>query len=145
MGMASKPVSVLYVAASEQQTLAFGAVDGKGRELGLQVCTSTYTAALGPQIHRSYEHHGRTFGDYFADETLTYYPSGETLARDPGVYFAAYCQATRAGKGFGASQSRTIFATAEERDQWLAKRIAAARRRAPKAATTGRSGRRAQA
>ena len=144
MGMRQQQNAIVYTLESETSAIGFGELDGKGRELGMSIGTATLTAGYGPMIHRTYEHRGRTYGDNFADETHTYYPHGETLDREPGVYFTAYCHATRAGKAFGASQSRELFTTAADRDAWIEKRIAGARRRAPKAAITGRAGRRAQ-
>jgi len=118
----SKSVCVVYASEERSEVVGFGELDGKGRELGCSVRTSTLTAGHGPRAHRSYEHKGQVFAreNMFSDETHSYYPAGETLDREPGVYFTASCHATRAGKPFGASQGRPVFASAEERDAWVA-------------------------
>lgn len=52
----------------------------------------------------------------------------------PGHYFCAYVQATRTVQGkqttYGASQSPKLFATAAERDSYVAKRLEDSKRKA---------------
>lgn len=50
----------------------------------------------------------------------------------PGHYFAAYVRTLRGGEKFGAVQSNNYFATAAERDAYIAKRIADGRKQAIK-------------
>lgn len=50
----------------------------------------------------------------------------------PGHYHGANVQATRNGENYGACQSSHYAATIEERDAWIAKRLADSRKRAAK-------------
>ncbi len=68
---------------------------------------------------------GRAVGLRIERAEVEFYPSGSSYGytRAPGHYFRADGHATRAGKKYGASQDYKYFATAAERDVWIAKRI----------------------
>lgn len=93
----------------------FDVVDAKGR-------------AIGADIH-------------FEDCTVTEvgddesgWPEGMRGYLPAGSYQAMTAQATRGGKPYGASQGRTFYATAKDRDDALAKYLKDARKRAQKTA-----------
>jgi hypothetical protein len=95
-------------ARDETQRHDFGARDSKGRVLGARVATG----------RRAFEEAQEGDGCWW------------TLS--PGVHFYFCPQATRDGKGFGATQGARYFATAEERDTAVARYLDSARKRAAK-------------
>lgn len=64
--------------------------------------------------------------------TFTALPDGATSGwcHAPGTFFGLCVQATRNGRGYGASQPWRFFATAAERARALAASLTASRRRA---------------
>jgi hypothetical protein len=132
------------IARTEDATteiIGFGQLDGKGRELGLSVRKSAVAVCLGPLVHLAWARGRLECPDLYTTATHAYSPQGRGYDLAPGLYYYADCQATRAGESYGASQGGRIFATEAERDAFMAKRLAESRKRAPKAATSGRSGR----
>jgi hypothetical protein len=95
--------------ATVRQDIAFGPVDVKGRAIGALVFTGECQKLAAE----------RTCG-------IGYSPIA------PGFYYWLYTSATRAGKAFGAGQSRRYFMTAASRDKAMASYIAGAMRRAAK-------------
>jgi hypothetical protein len=84
--------------------ISFGLLDGKRREVGINVTTWQQEATEIP---------GATTG----------------CVREPGFYFCAYCHPTRDRKPFGALQSYWHFRTAVERDAYIERRVASTRKR----------------
>lgn len=106
----SNPTQRISQTVAQIEKYGFGVADKYGREIGLIV--STYEA----------EYAERTDGG----------TSGWAIA--PGRYFVARCQAARNGESYGASQGGHHCTTEEERDAYIAKRIAASRKQAAKKA-----------
>lgn len=88
--------------------IGYGINDDKGREVGI------FAVAF--------------------EATFTENPSKEGYNRwmVPGHYFVAHVRTTRGGQSFGALQFDNYFATAAERDAYIAKRIADGRKQATK-------------
>lgn len=84
--------------------IQFGLTDEKGRMMGIMVRTN----------ERTYE----------AVEGRGYW------AHEAGHYFVANCQVTRDGNRFGAGQDCVHFATPEERDAYVARRVDQAMKKA---------------
>jgi hypothetical protein len=95
-------------ARDETQRHDFGVRDSKGRVLGANVATG----------RRVFEAAQVGNGSWW------------TLA--PGTHFYFCPQATRDGRGFGATQGARYFATAAERDAAVARYLDSARKRAAK-------------
>lgn len=133
--------NIVRAEAVTMEVIGFGQLDGKGRELGLSVRKITVAVCLGPKAHEAWERGRLQCPALYTTETLAYSPRGWSLDRAPGMYYGADCQATRAGATWGASQPVRYFDTEAERDAFVTKRLTDASKRAPKAATSGRSGR----
>ena len=140
-------LNVSVTVDSETTITGFGQLDGKGRKLGLSVRKSTLAVQYGPVAHVSWSRalpSGRLVecADLYTEGELAYSPAGAGgFGRQVGLYYTASCHATRAGQTFGACQPERLFDSAAERDAYVAKRLADSRKRAPKAATSGRSAR----
>lgn len=80
-----------------------GGVDGKGRAVGRKVYSFDITYRVA------------------APGVYGYLVSADKIGK---TVFAAYIQATRDGQKFGALRHDNIFDTAEERDAWVAKKLA---------------------
>lgn len=133
-------LNVSVTVDSETTITGFGQLDGKGRELGLSVRKSTLAVQYGPVAHVSWLHGRLECPDLFTQDGLAYSPV-QGWRQPIGLYYVAECHATRAGQTFGACQPERLFDSAAERDAYVAKRLADSRKRAPKAATSGRSAR----
>jgi len=95
----------------------FGVADVKGRAIGATVtlCTVTYS-----DLTDADKNNGTGGYSYYRIE--------------PGVWFVAEYQATRAGVPFGPAFNRAMFKTEVERDAGVAKYLKAAAKRAAKTA-----------
>jgi len=99
------------VSEVQTQHVSFDVVDEKGRIVGAFIETSVVTYTL-------------------FDGTEGPYRGGWRHA--PGVFFGFEPHATRNGKNYGASQSLSVFDTAEARDAAIAKYLKTAKARAAK-------------
>jgi len=92
-------------------SIDFDHTDAKGRQIGC-------TIERGTQMLVAKEDNTREYPTY--------------SKRQPGLYFTACVEATRDGVRYGACQTTQLFATAQERNDWIAKRIVASRKAAAK-------------
>jgi hypothetical protein len=95
-----------------------GINDSKGRSIGVEI--STWSATLyapGTEKHHDVQ-------DWYRTGSLD----------EAGDVVCAWLQGTRNGTPFGGSYTFSDFRTVEQRDAWIAKRIAAARARYTKLA-----------
>lgn len=83
------------------ESIAFNAVDAKGRKMGAEVMTNTREAVEG---------------------------EGPCVI-EPGIWFVAVVQATKDGEEWGASQGAKFFRTEVERQAFIDRRVSDMRKK----------------